>query len=193
MTLNQLQKLIDTDRINSENPIDLTSICNTGIFEIRPDQRQFGIQLTDEGADSFKAKINIEVQHASELVIAAIERNGGVVRTAYYDPQSLVALTNPKKWFAKGVPIPLRMLPPQDAIEYYTNPKNRGYLANPEDVSRERLVSLLGIKENMFFFLNNFICRFLHKNTVMSFQKLKTIKITICYHKLRILVNCFLD
>lgn len=145
MTLNQLQKLIDTDRIDSEIPIDLTSICNTGIFEIRPDQRQFGIQLTDEGADSFKAKINIEVQHASELVIAAIERNGGVVRTAYYDPQSLVALTNPKKWFAKGVPIPLRMLPPQDAIEYYTNPKNRGYLANPEEISRERLVSLLEI------------------------------------------------
>lgn len=32
------------------------------------------------------------------------------------------------------------MLPPQDAIDYYTNAKNRGYLADPEQVSKERLV-----------------------------------------------------
>lgn len=32
------------------------------------------------------------------------------------------------------------MLPPQDAIEYYTSAKNRGYLANPEEISKERLV-----------------------------------------------------
>jgi large subunit ribosomal protein L15 len=32
------------------------------------------------------------------------------------------------------------MIPPQDAIEYYTNAKNRGYLADPEEISRERLV-----------------------------------------------------
>lgn len=32
------------------------------------------------------------------------------------------------------------MLPPQDAIEHYTNPANRGYLADPEKISWERLV-----------------------------------------------------
>lgn len=32
------------------------------------------------------------------------------------------------------------MVPPQDAIEYYTNPVNRGYLADPEKISWERLV-----------------------------------------------------
>lgn len=32
------------------------------------------------------------------------------------------------------------MIPPQDAIDYYTNPANRGYLADPEKVSEERLV-----------------------------------------------------
>jgi large subunit ribosomal protein L15 len=100
----------------------------------------FGFQLTDEGANNFKAKVNIEVQHASELVIATIEKNGGVIRTAYFDQQSLHAMKNPKKFFEKGIPIPRRMIPPQDAIEYYTNPKNRGYLADPESISRERLV-----------------------------------------------------
>lgn len=33
--------------------------------------------------------MNIEVQLASELAIAAIEKNGGVVTTAFYDPRSL--------------------------------------------------------------------------------------------------------
>lgn len=137
----QLQTLLDTNRVDDSQPIDLTAICNTGIFNISPEQRHFGVQLTDEGANEFKSKINIEVQHATELVIATIERNGGVIRTAYYDPYSLWAICNPKKWFEKGVPIPKRMLPPQDAIDYYTNPKNRGYLANPDEISYERSVT----------------------------------------------------
>lgn len=140
MTMLQLQTLLDTNRLDSQSPIDLTQICNTGLFEIRPDHRHFGIQLTDEGANQFKSKINIEVQHASELVIATIERMGGVIRTAYYDPYSIWAIRNPRKWFEKGVPLPRRMLPPQDAVEYYTDAKNRGYLADPAEVAKERLV-----------------------------------------------------
>lgn len=140
MTLQQLQTLIDTDRINSEIPIDLPALCNTGLFIVKPDQRHYGLQLKDDGAEQFKAQINIEVQHASELAIATIEKNGGVIRTAYYDTQSLWTLVNTQKWLEKGVPIPRRMLPPQDAIDYYTNPKNRGYLADPEEISKERLI-----------------------------------------------------
>jgi large subunit ribosomal protein L15 len=41
--------------------------------------------------------------------------------------------------FDAGDPIPKRMLPPADAVEYYTNPNNRGYLADPEKVSLARL------------------------------------------------------
>lgn len=140
ITLNQLQTLIDLDRVDTSRPIDVASLCATGLFDFHPDEKQFGFQLQDEGANTFKAKVHIEVQHANELVIATIEKNGGVIRTAYYDPHSLQALRNPKKWFEKGTPIPRRMIPPQDAIEYYSNPKNRGYLANPEAISHERLV-----------------------------------------------------
>lgn len=32
------------------------------------------------------------------------------------------------------------MIPPADAIEYYSDPAKRGYLADPEKVSEERLV-----------------------------------------------------
>lgn len=132
--------MIDTNRLDISRPIDLASLCATGLYDFHPDQKQFGLQLTDEGANTFKSKLNIEVQHANELVIATIEKYGGVIKTAYYDPHSLQALKNPKKWFEKGTPIPRRMIPPQDAIEYYSNPKNRGYLADPEAISKERLV-----------------------------------------------------
>lgn len=140
LSLLDLQKMIDLNRLDVSKPIDLVSILNTGVYKLYPDQRQFGVNLTDEGADIFATKVNIEVQWASELVIAAIERLGGVITTAYYDVHSLQAMLNSKKFFERGVPIPRRMLPPQDAIEYYADPSKRGYLADPEKVSQERLV-----------------------------------------------------
>lgn len=140
ITMQHLQLLIDTSRLDTSKPIDLTQICNTGIFDIKPDERKYGFQLKDEGIEFFKSKINIEVQYATELVIATIEKHGGIIRTAYYDMQSLWAMRDTKKFFEKGVPIPRRMLPPQDAVAYYSDPKNRGYLADPEEISKERQV-----------------------------------------------------
>nr|CAG4649600.1 EOG090X0BG9 [Scapholeberis mucronata] len=138
ITLLQLQTMIDTGRVDISKPLDLAALCNSKIFHMNPQENHFGFQLTDEGLDIFQARINIEIQHASEQVIAAIERNGGVITTAYYDPASLLALRNPMKFFARGVPIPKRQLPPENAVEYYTDPKNRGYLADPDLIAVER-------------------------------------------------------
>ncbi|XP_023310336.1 39S ribosomal protein L15, mitochondrial isoform X2 [Anoplophora glabripennis] len=140
LSLLDLQKMVDTNRIDTNKPIDLVAILNSGLYRMFPDQNHFGVNLTDEGADIFDAKINIEVQWASELVIAAVERSGGVITTAYYDPHTLMAMINAKKFFERGIPIPRRMMPPPDAIEYYTDPTKRGYLADPEKVSEDRLV-----------------------------------------------------
>ena len=57
-----------------------------------------------QGADCFASKVNIEVQWASEQSIAAIEKNGGVITTSYYDIISVTALTNAEKWF-KGIKV----------------------------------------------------------------------------------------
>ncbi|XP_026757079.1 39S ribosomal protein L15, mitochondrial [Galleria mellonella] len=139
LSLNALQAMVDTDRLDVTKPIDIASIIKSGLYTIHPDQKHYGIQLTDEGADRFAAKLNIEVQWATEPVIAAIERNGGTITTAYYDPHSLFLLKNPKKFFETGQAIPRRMIPPPDVIEYYSKPENRGYLADPEIISQERL------------------------------------------------------
>ncbi|XP_014294084.1 large ribosomal subunit protein uL15m [Halyomorpha halys] len=140
LSLFQLQKMIDTNRIDVTEPIDLATICKTGLYQIRPEDKHYGVHLTDEGADIFSSKINIEVQWANEATIAAIERNGGVITTAFFDIDSLWILKDPEQFFRRGQPIPRRMLPSEDVILYYSSPENRGYLADPEKISYERLV-----------------------------------------------------
>lgn len=140
LSLFQLQMLIENGLIDPEEPIDLASICNSQLYKMKPHLHHYGVNLTDEGIDGFKHKINIEVQYTSEQTIAAIERNGGTIITAYFDMKCVCALYNPLKFFEKGEPIPKRMLPPEDAFEYYSDPKNRGYLADPEKVEIEKKI-----------------------------------------------------
>lgn len=82
--------------------------------------------------------MNLEVQWTSELVIAAVERNGGTITTRFFDPRSLHAVVNPLHFFKRSTAIPRCRLPPQDAIEFYSSATYRGYLANPEDIEVER-------------------------------------------------------
>ncbi|XP_065308469.1 large ribosomal subunit protein uL15m [Dermacentor albipictus] len=140
LSLKQLQLFIDLGRVDITRPIDLAALCNTKLYFLDPRDRHFGVHLTSEGMDDFKAKVNIEVQHAREPVIAAIERNGGTITTAYFDIQSVTALMNPEKFFKEGRPIPKRQLPPEDAIRYYSDPEFRGYLADPQDVAKHRFL-----------------------------------------------------
>ncbi|XP_043509969.1 39S ribosomal protein L15, mitochondrial [Frieseomelitta varia] len=140
LSLQQLQMFIDTNRLEPSKPIDLVSIVNTGLYDFKVEWKHAGVHLTDEGVDNFKAKVNIEVQWASEPVIAAIEKNGGTITTAYYDIHCLHVIKDVDRFFTTGAPIPRRLLPPSDCLEYYMSAETRGYLANPEEISRERLV-----------------------------------------------------
>ncbi|KAL0273939.1 UNVERIFIED_CONTAM: hypothetical protein PYX00_006496 [Menopon gallinae] len=138
LSLLTLQKLIDTDRIDTSSLIDLATLCGTGVYTFSPQERHFGVNLTDEGINKFSAKVDIEVQWTTEPVIAAIEKLGGSVTLAYYDMPSLQALQDPERFFYTGKPIPRRLLPPEDIISDYINPKLRGYLADPQEIEYER-------------------------------------------------------
>jgi len=140
VTLENLQLAIDTKRIDCSKPIDLASISCSGVFPIKPDKNQFGYNLTGEGMDLFKAKVNIEVQWADEATIAAVERNGGKISVAYYDLHSVVALSSPLKFLKSGQAIPKRLIPPGNLLEKYSDAASRGYLAHPDLVEQERQV-----------------------------------------------------
>lgn len=48
MSLLQLQRMIDLGRVDTSKPVDLTSICNSQLFNINLDYKQYGIHITDE-------------------------------------------------------------------------------------------------------------------------------------------------
>ncbi|VDM03243.1 unnamed protein product [Schistocephalus solidus] len=140
LSLLDLQRMIDLSRLDPTQPIDLTSFCNTGLFRLDVEhERHYGFHLTEEGLDTFVTPVNIEVQYASEEVIAAIERVGGVITTRFYDLLSVLAKSDPYAFFRMGVPIPRGKKPPANAIEYYTNAAFRGYLADPQEVASARI------------------------------------------------------
>ncbi|XP_077094062.1 large ribosomal subunit protein uL15m [Siphateles boraxobius] len=148
LSLRRLQYLIDLGRLDPTLPIDLTQLVNSRGVTIQPLKRDHGVQLTDEGADIFCAKVNLEVQVASEKAIAAVERNGGVITTSYYDPRSLQVLIKPVPFLMSGDPIPKRLLPGEELLPYYTDANNRGYLSDPAQVraARERLAQKYGYR-----------------------------------------------
>uniref|UniRef100_H2ZQA3 39S ribosomal protein L15, mitochondrial n=1 Tax=Ciona savignyi TaxID=51511 RepID=H2ZQA3_CIOSA len=106
----------------------------------------YGVYLLEQGANIFKAKLDMEVQIVDELALAAVEKAGGTVSTAFYDRRSFTALCNPVEYFLMGKPIHKRLLPPQELVTYYTDPKVRGYLSDPAKIweSRNELAQKYG-------------------------------------------------
>ena len=52
----------------------------------------------------------------------------------------MVAISDPVKFFKTGAPIPRRLTPPGNLLEFYSGAKNRGYLADPAQVVQEKLL-----------------------------------------------------
>ena len=77
---NNVVTLTDTDQNVVVDLCFLIRLCHKFTFHL---------YVLVQGSDIFAAKINIEVQRASEGAIAAIERNGGIITTSFYDPLSL--------------------------------------------------------------------------------------------------------
>lgn len=58
-----LQKMIDLNRIDISKPIDLSVLCNTGLYNINPEDKHFGVNLIDEVSFFFNI-FSISVQGA---------------------------------------------------------------------------------------------------------------------------------
>lgn len=139
LTLWQLQRMIDLGRIDPSEPIDLTTLVNSRALYRNINSKHYGVFLVEQGADIFKAKVNIEVQISNEMSVAAVERNGGTITTAFFDLKSVYALTRPVEYFLQGNPVHKRLLPPQELVTYYTDPNTRGYLSDPAQLQLARV------------------------------------------------------
>ena len=55
MTLETIQLMVDTGRLDTSRPVDLTQLCRTKLIKIDAfDDKVFGVQLTDIGLDNFR-------------------------------------------------------------------------------------------------------------------------------------------
>jgi len=122
LRLNRIQRWIDLGRIDVSKPITMKELIDSKCITRVKD----GVKLIGEASEYLNSKINIEVTKATKQAIAAVENLGGKITTRYYNILGLRALLRPEK-FAK---IPKFAAPVRKKdIEYYSDPKNRGYLA----------------------------------------------------------------
>ncbi|CAO3627995.1 unnamed protein product [Cunninghamella echinulata] len=122
LNLDRLQHWIKTGRLDASQPITMKHLLDSRCIHKIED----GVKLLSVGADSFTTPITIEVSRASQKAIEAIENAGGKITTKYYNKLGLRAVIHPEKFTQlPKFAAPLR----KEDIKYYSDIKNRGYLA----------------------------------------------------------------
>jgi len=133
--LNKLQYFIDAKRIDPTQKIDMEVLHKSGAIGRVKD----GVRLLGGGATWFQSSIDIEVTRASQNAIQAVERNGGRVQAVYHDQVAIRVALNPEKY---KLDPPKRARPSHKNILWYSDPVNRGFLADPEKVEELRQENL---------------------------------------------------
>ncbi|CAO3595121.1 unnamed protein product [Absidia cylindrospora] len=130
LNLDRLQHWINTGRIDASQPITMKHLLDSRCIHKIED----GVKILSVGADTFTTPITIEVSRASQKAIDAIEKAGGKITTRYYNALALRATVHPEKF----VKIPKFAAPlRKEDIKYYSDIKNRGYLAQSESTPLE--------------------------------------------------------
>ncbi|SAM00503.1 hypothetical protein [Absidia glauca] len=128
LNLDRLQHWINTGRIDATQPITMKHLLDSRCIHKIED----GVKILSAGAETFQTPITIEVSRASQKAIEAIEKAGGSITTRYYNALALRATVHPEKF----VKIPKFAAPlRKEDIKYYSDIKNRGYLAQQESSS----------------------------------------------------------
>ena len=155
INLDRIQDWINQGRIDPSKPITLRELAATRAVHGIKD----GIKLLARGATALTTPINIVVSRASQSAIAAVEALGGTVTTRFYTKYAIHRIRQRKtdpyvslKWDqdaigksalavgmgsdpkerVKGMGFQYRLPDPTSRkdLEYYRDPKNRGYLSH---------------------------------------------------------------
>ncbi|GAA5821206.1 hypothetical protein JCM11251_004512 [Rhodosporidiobolus azoricus] len=127
LNLDRLQHWIDRGLIDPSQPITMKELYETRCIHSVKD----GVKLLGDGAEYFTTpNLHIIVSKASQSAINAIEKLDGRLIARYENRLTLRALTRPASFYAKNLPLPGKADPvSRRDILYYSNAKNRGYLA----------------------------------------------------------------
>ncbi|ORX96219.1 ribosomal protein L15 [Basidiobolus meristosporus CBS 931.73] len=128
INLDQLGRWIDTGRIDPTQKITMRELKVAGLVKGVKD----GVKLLGNGSSGFQHKIEIEVSRASQKAMKQIERKGGKVTCVYYNSVGLQSILSPSRFFIQ----PKLALPTKKRdIAWYSDPKNRGFLATEQEAS----------------------------------------------------------
>ncbi|ORX49146.1 ribosomal protein L15 [Hesseltinella vesiculosa] len=128
LNLDRLQHWINSGRLDASQPITMKHLLESRCIHKVED----GVKLLSVGANAFSTPIKIEVSRASQKAIEAVEKAGGEITTRYYNALGLRSLIHPEKFTQlPKLAAPLR----KEEIKYYSDIKNRGYLAKEQQSS----------------------------------------------------------
>lgn len=122
-----------------EDGVKLLSDVRTFFFgSLRKSASKGSLIMFVQGAEDFNVPVNIVVSRASRKAIEAIEKAGGSVTCTYYNNLALKVMKDPVEWMSKRrIPKFAQPVKTKD-IDWYSDPKNRGYLADPEAIMTEK-------------------------------------------------------
>lgn len=170
INLDRIQDWVDQGRLDPLQPITLKELTKTRAIHGIKD----GVKLLARGATALTTPVHLVVSKASQQAIAAVEALGGTVTTRFYtktaisrirqertdpmvslkwDPEAMGNLylgpTIPREEIVKNNPYQFRLPDPTDRkeLEYYRDPKHRGYLAHT--LKQGELPSLYWKPQNM--------------------------------------------
>jgi large subunit ribosomal protein L15 len=153
INLDRIQDWVNQGRLNPTKPITLKELARTRAIHGIKD----GVKLLARGATELTTPVHLVVSKASEQAIAAVEAVGGTVTTRFYtriaigrirqnltdpmvslrwDPDAMgnpnLGPTIPREDIVKNGTYKYRLPDPTDRkeLEYYRDPKHRGYLAH---------------------------------------------------------------
>lgn len=153
INLDRIQDWVNQGRLDPSQPITLKELTRTRAIHGIKD----GVKLLARGATALTTPVHLVVSKASEQAIAAVEALGGTVTTRFYtktsigrirqdltdpmvslrwDPEAMgnphLGPTVPREDIVKNSAYQYRLPDPTDRkeLEYYRDPKHRGYLAH---------------------------------------------------------------
>ncbi|KAI9228319.1 MAG: ribosomal protein L18e/L15P [Piptocephalis tieghemiana] len=131
LNLGRLQRWIDLGRLDPSKVITVKELVDSNCVHGTKE----GVRLLAGEAHLLRSPVNIRVSQASSQAIERVEAVGGTIRCVYHNALGLRAILKPGKFFRQ----PKQALPTKRRdIEYYSDPKHRGYLASGLDNATSR-------------------------------------------------------